>query len=280
MSLPIETKMSQLCGDVGNAYVNATTNEKVYARAGPEFGEHEGCIVIIIKALYGLCSSSERWHSHFSNTLHSFNFKPTRFDNDVWIRLNEDGKSYEYVCTHSDDFMITSHSPEKIMAQLESVYKIKDSSKGPPTYYLGHDYKKGRWCIGCKKYLNEAIKRIEKLFGSLPKKNTPMPTGDHPEEDSSPLLSEDQHTNYQMLMGILNWVTCLGRMDIAFAASSLSRFCASHREGHLNRALRVFGYLKKEQKPSHRRRLLLSNLRGGRRRSGPRFYQTSFRILS
>ena len=70
-----KTKMSQLCGDIGNAYINATTNEKVYARAGPEFGDHEGCIIIIMKALYGLCSSSERWHSHFANTLRSFNFK-------------------------------------------------------------------------------------------------------------------------------------------------------------------------------------------------------------
>ena len=48
-----------------------------------------------------------------------------------------------------------------------------------------------------------------------------------------------------MLIGILNWVTCLGRLDIAFAASSLSRFNACPREGHLNRFLRVFGYLKK-----------------------------------
>ena len=44
-----KTKMKQLCGDIGSAYVNATIDEKVFARAGPEFGEREGCIVIIIK---------------------------------------------------------------------------------------------------------------------------------------------------------------------------------------------------------------------------------------
>ena len=155
--------LKQLCGDVGNAYVNAYTNEKVFAIAGPEFGKYEGCTVIIIKALYGLCSSSERWHSHFADSLRSFGFVPTRFDNDVWIRLHESKTSYEYVCTHSDDFMITSKNPEAIMAQIESVYSVKESSKGEPSYYLGHDYKKdskGRWCIGCKKYLTEAIQRI------------------------------------------------------------------------------------------------------------------------
>ena len=48
-----------LCSDIGNAYVNAYTNEKVYAIAGDEFGkEMKGGIVIIVRALYGLRTSS------------------------------------------------------------------------------------------------------------------------------------------------------------------------------------------------------------------------------
>ncbi len=44
-----------LVGDVGNAYLNADTKEKVYFRCGPEFGpELEGRIAIIKKGLYGL----------------------------------------------------------------------------------------------------------------------------------------------------------------------------------------------------------------------------------
>jgi hypothetical protein len=40
--------------DIGNVYLEAYTSEKVYIIAGPEFGEHEGHILIISKALYGL----------------------------------------------------------------------------------------------------------------------------------------------------------------------------------------------------------------------------------
>jgi hypothetical protein len=58
----LKKQLRQLCGDIGNAYVNAFT-KKVYARAGPD-GTLEGSIVIIVKALYGLRSSSERWHAH------------------------------------------------------------------------------------------------------------------------------------------------------------------------------------------------------------------------
>jgi hypothetical protein len=238
-------QLRQLCGDIGNAYVNAFTNEKVYARAGPEFGTLEGSIVIIVKALYGLRSSSERWHAHFADTLRNLKFVPTRYDNDVWYRLAEDESHYEYVCTHSDDFMIVSKKPEAVMEALEEVYVIK--AKGPPDYYLGNDYKKdsrGRWAIGCKRYLKEALSRVETMFGILTKKSVPLPGGDHPEMDTSAVLNDDEHRKFQMLIGMLNWIVSIGRFDVAHATSSLARFTSCPRKGHLDRALLVFGYLK------------------------------------
>ena len=53
--------------DIGNAYLNAKTTEKVCTTAGPEFGEDEGKTIIIVCALYGLKSSSAAWH--FANSL-------------------------------------------------------------------------------------------------------------------------------------------------------------------------------------------------------------------
>ena len=243
--------LKQLCGDIGNAFPNAYTNEKVYVpKAGPEFGEHQGKTIIIKKALYGLRSSAERFHTHLADSLRTFGFKQTRFDNDVWIRFDSESKLYEYVCTHVDDFMIVSKNPDIIMKEIESIYLVKDSSKGPPDYYLGNDYKqdkKGRWCIGCQRYLTEAVERIENIFGTLPKKNSPMVDGDHPELDTTSPLNDDNHRKYQMLIGMLNWVVCLGRMDVAFSTSSMSRFSACPRQGHLDRVLRIFGYLKKHK---------------------------------
>ena len=49
-----------LSGDIGNAYLNAKTDELIYARCGPEFGDWQGCIAIIDKALYGLHSSANK----------------------------------------------------------------------------------------------------------------------------------------------------------------------------------------------------------------------------
>jgi hypothetical protein len=36
--------------------------ERNYIGAGPEFGQLEGHYLIIVKALYGLCTSGLRWH--------------------------------------------------------------------------------------------------------------------------------------------------------------------------------------------------------------------------
>ena len=111
-------------------YVNAYINEKVYSRCGPEFGaELEGQILAIKKALYGLRTSSEQWWSHFADTLRGIGFRGTRYDKDVWIRENTQDGHYEYVCTHSDDFMIVSKRPRDIMEAIKEVYNVK--SEGP-----------------------------------------------------------------------------------------------------------------------------------------------------
>ena len=57
--------------DVGNAYLEAKTTKKVYAIAGPEFGEKEGHILVVNKALYGLKTSGKHWHERFGDPCHN-----------------------------------------------------------------------------------------------------------------------------------------------------------------------------------------------------------------
>jgi hypothetical protein len=237
-----------LAGDVGNAYLHADTKEKVYVRCGPEFGpELEGRIAIIKKSLYGLKSSGAQWHAHFARTLHTLGFSPTRFDNDVWIKRRGDNSGYDYISTYVDDFLITAKDPWIYMKQLQEIYLIKEPKS--PEFFLGATYtgtSEGDWSITAREYIKEAIKQIEGRLGIvLREEKTPIKTGDHPEEDTSPTLNNELHTEYQSIMGMLQWMVSLCRIDICFAVSSLSRFCACPREGHLSRALRVWGYLKK-----------------------------------
>ena len=62
--------------DIGNAYLEVETQEKVYIIVGPEFGVLEGHTLIIFKALYGLRTSGLHWHEHFANCLCDMGFQP------------------------------------------------------------------------------------------------------------------------------------------------------------------------------------------------------------
>jgi hypothetical protein len=116
-----------LAGDIGNVYLNADTKEKIFIHCGPEFGPVlEGWIAILQKASYGLKSSGNRWHDHFAKTLYCLGFEPTRYDNDVWIKLRPDGVGYDYICTYVDDFLIVAKDAWYFMRELQKVYNINE----------------------------------------------------------------------------------------------------------------------------------------------------------
>ena len=47
--------------DIGNAYLKAAMEEKLYIVGGPEFEDLDGYILTFSKALYGLKSSGNGW---------------------------------------------------------------------------------------------------------------------------------------------------------------------------------------------------------------------------
>jgi len=79
--------------DIGNALVQADTNEKIFTIAGPEFGDKEECVVILKKALYGLSTSARQWSLTLGDTIREMGFVPTRADPDLCIRLSDDQKN-------------------------------------------------------------------------------------------------------------------------------------------------------------------------------------------
>lgn len=75
-----------LSANVRNAYLKATTKEKVHTTCGFEFGQqYQGCFAIIQKALYGLKSSGAAWCTMFAGTLQDIGYKASLADPDVWL---------------------------------------------------------------------------------------------------------------------------------------------------------------------------------------------------
>ena len=105
MTIAATNNLDVMTRDIGNAYLDENNEDKVYTRAGPEFEVvgimAEETLLEVIKVIYGLPTSGNRWHTHSSHTLREMGLKPTRFDLYVWIRGSKGG--YDYIGTHTDD---------------------------------------------------------------------------------------------------------------------------------------------------------------------------------
>jgi Reverse transcriptase (RNA-dependent DNA polymerase) len=234
--------------DIGNAYLEAMTSEKVYIIAGPEFGDLEGHILVINKALYGLRSSGARWHDKFADCLRELGFQQCKAEPDIWIR--ENNGTYEYIAVYVDDLAIAMKNPQEFIQVLTDRYKFKLKGTGPIDVHLGmtfHRDQEGNLCISSANYVEKMIGTYEKYFGEKPKQNvmSPLEKGDHPELDDSELLDSQGITLYQSLIGALQWAVSIGRFDIHTAVMTLSGFRVAPRRGHLDRVKRVYAYLSK-----------------------------------
>eukprot|EP00980_Cylindrotheca_fusiformis_P022162 scaffold9066_cov80-Cylindrotheca_fusiformis.AAC.1 len=249
--------------DIQNAYLNAPNREKVWIRAGPEFGDDEGKCFIVTKALHGLKSAGSSFRAFLAKKLDELGFYSCPADPDVWRRpaTRPDGTEYyEYVLTYVDDLIAISLEARVILEEVAGHVKLKNDKIEPPENYLGaklvFKYKDGigRWTISSEDHVKAAIKTVEASLAMKHKRykmtfgDTPMMGSFVPELDGSPELDSEGTQFFQELIGILRWATELGRVDVLHEVSILSQYQAGPREGHLEQALRIFGFLKKHPK--------------------------------
>ena len=247
----------ELCtGDIGNAYLEAYTNEKVCFIGGKEFAPygHEGHLLVIVKALYGLKTSGARFHEKFAETMHNMGFHPSKADSDVWMK--DCGSHYEYVATYVDDLLYCGKDPKKFYATLEKDYKYKLKGVGHPTYHLGGDFKRVSepesiltW--GALTYVKRMLVNYENTFGEpVPKRevHAPLTPNDHPELDDSPLLDREEKKIYWTMIGELQWAVALGRIDIICATVTMARFRPAPRGGHLDCLKCIYCFLRNYKK--------------------------------
>jgi hypothetical protein len=71
-----------------------------------------------------------------------------------------------------------------------------------------------------------------------------MSEGYNPEIDDSLLCTEYESAKYRSIIGCCIWIIVLGRFDIAYATSAMSRFNMLPREGHLKAVERILSYIK------------------------------------
>jgi len=243
--------------DIGNAYLEAETKEKICIVGNQGFGELEGHTLVIHKALYGLKTSGKRWHERLYDVLRDMGFTISKADNDVWMR--DCGDHYEYIAVYVDDLCIASLDPAKLVQTLKDKYSFAIKGDGEISFHLGCDYfcdEDGTLVAMPKKYVEKMMDSYRQMFETEPchSYKAPLEPNDHPELDDSDPLDEDGRAKYLCMIGQLQWVVTLGRYDVMSATVTMSRFRAEPRSGHLDRLRRMYGYLKNTKKGATRYR--------------------------
>ena len=208
--------LSVLACDIQNAYLTAKCREKVWTRAGPEFGSDAGKIMLVVRALYRLKSSGAAFRALLAETLYDLNYRPTKADPDVWLRSAVKPDGFEYY---------------------------------EPDTYLGAGLSKKTtvngtfcWSMLLEAYCKVAVKNVEQKLSEdgkqLPTKcDTPMKLAYQPE------LKAEGVQYYQELVDVLRWTVELGQVDILYEVATMLTHLAMPRIGHFEELLHIFGYL-------------------------------------
>ena len=194
--------------DVQNAFLTAPNLEKVWLRAGPEFGDEEDCVFIVRRALYGLKSASASFRAFMADRLDEMGFKSSVADPDVWYRaaVKHDGSEYyEYVLAYVDDVLTIGVDATAIMKEIGERFKFKNDEIKPPSSYLGAKLAKKKldgidiWTMTSQDYIDAALQTVQAGIKDtrwkIPVKvQTPIAAGNIPELDDTPELDANEVT--------------------------------------------------------------------------------------
>ena len=184
-------------------------------------------------------------------------------DPDLWFkaetRPDDSVLYYAYILCYVDDILCIHHDALSVLTEIDKYMPLKPTSVGDPDIYLGAKLKETQlpngiyaWGMSPSKYVNQAVKNCqtyltEKLNDRyrLPTRaDNPFPTTYCPDTDTTEPLDPECSSFYQHLIGVLRWMVELGRVDIATEVSMLSSYLAYPRDGHLEAAIHLMGYLR------------------------------------
>ena len=126
--------------------------------------------MIIFKYLYGLKTSSAKFHEHLSEKLRKMGYVPSKAYLDLWIKRN--GDHYEFIARFVDDIISFSKDLISVMNELKKTYVMK--AVGTPEYYLGGnviqlgeewEHESITTALSAKTYITIIVEILAKMVG-------------------------------------------------------------------------------------------------------------------
>lgn len=237
--------------DVISAYVQGELNDEIYMEQPEMFVKHghEEKVCKLLKPLYGLKQSGREWYKKLDNYITKTGGKRTSADPCVYVF----GKNEERVIViiYVDDLILASKELDRleyIKSKMKSTFKMTDL--GQVRNILGINVQRegatGRMHLSQEKYIEDLLEKFNMKHAITV--STPMDPNLKITKEMSPSTEEErqemQSRPYRELVGGLIYLANATRPDIAFAASTLSRFCTDPGKDHWITAKRILRYLK------------------------------------
>jgi hypothetical protein len=227
--------------DVKSAFLNGELKEEVYVRQPPGFtaAGHEGKVLKLYKALYGLRQAPRAWNVKLDGSLLKLGFTRCASEHGMYTRGG--GPTRVVVGVYVDDLIITGANPADVGAFKEEMRRLfRMSDLGLLSYYLGIEVKQGTRSVtlGQSAY---AKKLLEKAgMGACNPCSTPMEVRLKLMTKST--TPEVDATMYRSLVGSLRYLVHT-RPDITFAVGYVSRFMEKPRQEHLAAVKHLLRYI-------------------------------------
>lgn len=224
--------------DVKSAFLFAPLKEDIYILT-PEGSNQKSHYLKLKKSLYGLKQAPMNWYNTLTNWFKEIDYSQSNSDACLFIHKNHNS----FIFFHVDDLIVVGNIDFFEKAFLT---RFPNSSAHSPDTLLGMN-------------LNISKKRIELSQASLIKKGLELLNLNNSNSVKTPLspsiqlhtATEQDHEdflklniNYRSYTGILNYLACRTRPDLAPAVSILSRFNNKPGLTHWKQVLHCWKYLK------------------------------------
>jgi hypothetical protein len=227
--------------DVKSVFLNGELLEEVYVQQPPGFvlKGHEGKVLRLVKALYGLRQAPRAWYAKLDGALLQLGFRRSSSEHAVYFRGA--GARRLVVGVYVDDLVITGADQEDIDAfkkEMKSMFQMSDL--GLLHYYLGLEVNQSvsGISIGQKAYAAKILEDAG-LAGCNPYCIPMEPRLKLSKSSSAPSVDP---TAYRSIVGSLRYLVNT-RPDLAFSVGYISRFMENPTTEHLGAVRKVLRYI-------------------------------------
>ena len=228
--------------DVITAFLNGDIDEDIYLEGPDGYELPEGKVLKLKKALYGLKQAPRQWYRKLQDHLVNIGWVRSDWDHSLFIHREKKLVMTVYV----DDINLfgpSEHNIQSAQAGLADKFAMKDL--GPVSYYLGMNIsysKEGSIHLCQETFILQIIERYG--LQDLKTSKIPMDPSFKLRTNTGEPLPKNQQQWYHSMVGSLNYLATVSRLDVALATGIVGRFCANPSQEHIDAVQQIYAYLK------------------------------------